>query len=105
MEFVPTFNGEELEAYDQEVIAVGGTAVGFTAAKINPATGAPARMAVFTLETANIRYYLAGVPTTTVGHLLVFTNNPNMSVVGYQNLKGFRAISAGAASLTVTYYR
>lgn len=90
-----------------EQITVAGTAIGFTAAKIDGTGGAhpQATMAVCRNETAQIRYTTDGTtPTSTVGTQLEIGDW--LGLTGYDQLSNFRAIRTGSTSgkLNCTYY-
>lgn len=98
-------------AYEYEDITVSTSAVGFTAAKIQP-SGAPvgAGLVDISVETDNVRLRLdGGVPTSTVGHefLASSTTQSTASVCGEQNIRLLLMIRSGSvdAAVRVTYYR
>lgn len=81
------------------------TAVGFTSSKILPTTGdfigVKARLALISVETADIRFTIDGTtPTTTatsaVGHLLPFGSSYEIN--GENNVSNFQCINAVASS-------
>lgn len=82
---------------------VGG--VGFTAATYKPTTGdrkgIAARIAKFTIETADIRYTQDGstAPTSAIGKIIYETGGD--TILGLQNIKNFKAIRTGANSATL----
>jgi hypothetical protein len=90
------------------------TAVGFTAAKILPTTGAftgkRARAALISVEVADIRFTEDGTtPVVTgaseAGHLLY--NGYSKYIVGEQNVANFKcinAVNASGAIVKCTYY-
>lgn len=97
-EYVPT---------NDEAITVSNTAIGFTASKMVPTSGAfknhQADAALVTVETNNIRFRDAGTPTASVGHLL----QPGQSVFleSGSQLINFLAIRVtNDATIYVTYY-
>lgn len=93
-------------AFAYESVTVAAAAVGLTSATFQPGGATPARRAVLTLETAQIRYRYDGInPTATEGHLLEVGDVLTLS--GIPNLLQFRAIRTGATSgtLKVTYER
>lgn len=108
------FSGNYLETISwapgaYEAITVTDAAIGLTAEKIKPSTGAyaglEARGALLTLETADIRFRLDGTaPTAGEGHYLVAGDS--ILVLGTQSLKQFQAIRTGVDSgvLRVTYF-
>jgi len=108
------FGGFTLETYnripgDYEEISVGVTAVGFTQAKITPATGPYARMSaravLVTSENGDIRFRIdSGVPSSTIGHY--FTNGDTLVITGTQAIQQFRGIRCGDTNgvVRVTYF-
>ena len=60
-----------LRPYAHETILIGAAAIGFTVGTMQPKGHAP-KLAILTLETDDVRYWLDGTddPTATVGHLL-----------------------------------
>lgn len=97
-----------LSAYsyiDDEQITVAGTAIGFTATKLDPVGGArQATIAVCILETADIRYRVNGSsPTSSVGMLV--KSGSSFTITGHDQLLAFSAIRTGSsATLSCTYY-
>jgi len=94
------------KCFDDEVIIVTDTAIGFSADKLN-ATPKP-KMAIITAETASMRYRMNGEdPTATVGHSLY----PNSSLVieGTMQLNDTKFIRTGGVGtdgkLQVSYLR
>lgn len=87
-----------------ETITVSSTAVGFTSATYNPATGA-AKRALLSCETNPIRFRYDGTnPTTTVGHALAAATMIN--ITGGNAISQFRMIASGSDSTcSVTYER
>lgn len=88
----------------RERISVTDTAVGFTAAAYKPTsgdyTGVCAKIAKFTVETADIRYRQDGTdPTTSVGKVVYETGEE--IILGSQQIKKFSAIRDGATSATI----
>lgn len=97
--------GRELSVFAFESITVGGSAVGFTAATINPvSTGGPAQRATVTVETNPIRYRIDAAPTSSIGHLL----NPGDVLVleGRSEIKNIQFIATGSnGTIMCTYER
>lgn len=96
---------EELDASDFESITVSSVAIGFTGAKIDPGSAAPApRMVLITVETNPIRYrYDGSDPTAAIGHSAAAGDV--IRIFGRVNLKKFKAIATGSdATLRVTYH-
>jgi len=99
--------------YDYERITVSTSAVGFTAAKLNPMGDdlqrnlRKARLILVTVETDTIRYTIHGVNpvATSLGHL--GRVGDVLSFANWQAMKNFRAIREGGADghLSVTYLR
>lgn len=97
-------------AFDEEVITVSNTALGFTEATAAPSKGLPsmpcwADAAYLTVEGDAVRYYISGAtPTATVGHPLAV--GEDLLVVGRTNVSQFRMIRQTTdATVTVTYLR
>lgn len=87
-----------------ESIAVGATAVSFTAGTRVNSDGFAAKRAVVTVEDAQIRYRYDGTaPTASEGHLA----NPMDAIIlkGNSNINNFQAIRKGStnATIRVTY--
>lgn len=103
----PTIPAADGDAYAFETITVSTTAVGFTAATINPATAVPAAKSAFcSVETNALRYREDGTnPTSSVGHPKAAATE--FAVTGINNLIHFRAIRSGGADATLscTYFR
>ena len=100
------------DTFANEAITVAATAIGFTAATINPTcTDCPvntlrATLATCVLETADIRILTSGTdPTSAVGILI--TAGQSFLVYGYDDISAFRAIRTGGSSgaLTCQYSR
>lgn len=92
-------------AYGTESITVSNTAIGFTAATRNPPTGNKPSQAVFTIETAQMRFTVDGTtPTTTVGFLVNIGDI--VTINGEHDIKAFRAIRVGSTDATIqpTYF-
>ena len=92
------------QALDFEQITVANTAIGFTTAKITPASGNPMNRATCYLETAEIRYTVNGTtPTSTVG--MIWAVNTEKTLVGHDVLVAFRGIrdSGTSGQLDCTY--
>lgn len=107
---MPNFLRSENQEYlwaARERITIDDTAggIGFTAAIFNPTTGdrkgIPARIAKFTVETADIRYTKDGstAPTSAIGKTIYETGGD--SIIGSLNIKNFRAFRIGANSATI----
>jgi hypothetical protein len=89
-----------------ETITVSTTALGFTAATLEPAGARPADLAVVTVESNAVRYRADGLnPTATVGH--VAAADASLSVCGTHAIRRIRFIRKDAAdsTLSVSYYR
>lgn len=87
-------------AYGTESITVSNTVIGFTDATINPGTGNKPFKAVFTIETAQIRFTVDGTtPTTTVG----FLGNINdvVTINGQHDIQAFKAIRTGSTDAVI----
>jgi len=92
-----------------EVLTAAGTAVGFSAGKYNPTSGAYAKMyaqaVLVSVEDGDLRFRLdGGSPSSTEGHPM--SSGDNVILTGTQAIKQFRAVRAGEASVTlrVTYF-
>jgi len=88
----------------RERITVSNTAVGFTAATYKPTSGdykgICARIAKFTVESADIRYCQDGTTaTTSVGKVIYETGGD--TILGTQNIKKFSAIRDGSTDATI----
>ena len=97
---------EVLEPIGYESITVSTSAVGFTAAQINPANAQRAERAFITVEGAAIRFRMDGnSPTSSEGHLLLANSSCVLS--GQNALAKFKAIRDGGTdgTLKVTYSR
>jgi len=94
-----------LRPFDFEKLAVSTVAVGLTAAKYAPASGAPAGLARVSVETNTIRWRADGAdPDTTTGNL--YTANTTFDLDSPGAIKRFKAIRVSAdATIHVTYYR
>lgn len=80
-----------------EQITVANTAIGFTAAKIDPVGGPQMNVASCRLETAEVRFSYDGTtPTSSVGTLLEIGDV--FYIAGHDQLLQFRAIRTGASS-------
>ena len=87
-------------AYGTESITVSNTAIGFTAATRNPPTGNKPNKAVFTVETAQIRFTVDGTtPTSSVGFLGYIGDV--VSINGEHDIKAFRAIRVSGTDATI----
>jgi hypothetical protein len=87
-------------------ITVSTSAVGLTAANLDPAAGPRPDAVVISVEAQPIRYRVDGTdPTSTEGHPAV--DGDVIVLRSHQALKQLRAIRSGAtdATLRVTYYR
>jgi len=96
----------QLAPYDSEKVTVADSAIGFTSAKISPATGNIAVLAVVVTETSSIRYLDTGVnPTATDG--VPVDAGGVVPVCGRTAVTQFRMIRSGAVSATaqIIYYR
>ena len=98
-----------MDAVNYESITVGATAVGLTSAIVTPDAPSPtpleAYISVEDAGGAGMRYRIDGTsPTAAEGHLL--QDEDSISIMGRGDLSRFRAIRAGAASVTirVTYF-
>lgn len=79
------------EFVDKEIITVGIAAVGFTAAKLNPANQGRTEKVFVSVETDSIRWWADGsTPTSSEGHL--FTAGQSFEISGAETLKNFQAI-------------
>jgi hypothetical protein len=108
------FGGFTLETYnripgDYEVVTVGVSVAGFSAAKIMPTTGSYARMSaraiLVTSEDGDIRFRIdGGLPSASTGHY--FTNGDTLVLTGTQAIQQFRGIRCGDTNgvLRVTYF-
>ena len=97
---------EVLDPIGYESITVSTTAVGFTAAQLNPANAQRAERAFITVEGAAIRFRIDGTdPTSSEGHLVLA--NSSFVLSGHNALANFRAIRDGGTDGTakVTYSR
>lgn len=99
-------------AYTSEQITVAGTAVGFTAGKLNVDRTSVANQTTFSVSCSGggtaciLRYTIDGTtPTTTLGHRAF--HGDTISISGYGNNVQFRGIRETATSviLDVTYLR
>lgn len=99
------------KSFASEKITVANTAIGFTAATINPtvADGNPdntrASAATCSLETADIRVLTSGTPTSSTG--VYITSGQSFTVYGYADIAAFLAIRVSSTSgvLNCVYYR
>ena len=94
----------QMVPYDAEAITVSSASIGFTASKISTTT-TTAAFAIFTLETASVRYRVDGVdPTAAVGHLTVVGGT--YFVCGAVAVKNFRAIRTTVdGTIFATYFK
>jgi len=95
-------------AFDFEAITVSNASIGFTAAKIIPATGQVAFAAYCVLQTNPINFRTdGGAPTAAVGGGLAVAAAQTVEVCGNKNVENFRAIRTGAAdgTLSCLYFR
>jgi len=94
-----------LEAFAYEAITVSGTPIGFTRSVVVPTDSLPGAAAMFSVETATVRFRVDGSdPSSSVGHLLAIGDV--ITVYGVNNLINFRGVKVGSdASLLVTYMR
>lgn len=86
-------------AFAYESVTVDNTTGGvrFTKLTHTPAAGNPAKRAIVTVETAQIRYKIdGGAPTSSEGHIL--NVNDVLSINGQGNINNFRAIRVGSTS-------
>ena len=100
------FGNMTLTPFAGEAITVASNAIGFTAATIISTEVEPAKKAVVTLETAQIRFRVDGTnPEATVGHLLGVGDT--LILEGEDEIRLFRGIrtSATSASIHCTYYK
>lgn len=92
-----------MDAVNYESITVGAVAVGFTSSAITPSDAVQPMEAYVTVEDAGgagMRYRVDGTnPTAAEGHLLM--DEDSIIVVGRSDISNFRAIRAGAASVTI----
>lgn len=96
----------EAAAFAAETIAVSSTAIGPTAATVNPTTTRGASQMYCSVEAQPIRYRFDGTnPTALVGHPAVA--GTTLTVTGAANITRFKAIKSGAtdASVFCTYSR
>lgn len=94
-----------MAAYDYESITVADSAIGLTAAKINPGNGTLPEAVLITFETAQVRYRVDGVaPTSGEGHL--GETGDAITVKTQHDIQKFKAIRTGAVSgvIKVTYF-
>ncbi len=86
--------------FDKESITVAATAIGCTAT-----TYLESSRAEMTLETAQIRFWLSGTPTSSEGHLIEVGDV--ITLTSPAQIAGFKAIRTGAVSgvLKVTYFK
>ena len=97
---------EVMDPIGYESITVGASAIGFTAAQINPGSNAQrAERAFVTTEGASLRFRIDGTdPTSAEGHLVLA--NSSFVLSGHRALANFRAIRVtGNATAKVTYSR
>jgi len=103
--FVCGQNPSQLVAGDHEQITVSSTALGLTAAKLNPTTGAPRPTCavIQVISTVSISYWGAfGVPTASDGQLLPQYGS---ITVGPSNLTSVRMIRVTTdATVSVQYF-
>ena len=91
-------------ANDDETITISTKIKKLTLSKINKEPNFPAKKALITCESGNIRYkYSGNNPSSTQGHFMFADDFIN--VYGTQNIKNFRAIRTGDddAVLSITY--
>ena len=97
----------EPQAFAQETITVGSTAVGFTAATYKPSGAGAAKRALVTVRGAQIAVAVGGTTPTgsTDGHL--WNVGEIWRVVGINDITSFLAIRAGTTggNIHVTYER
>lgn len=88
-----------LTPFDKEEITVEDSAIGLT-----PATYLDATRAEMTVETAQLRFWLSGTPTSTEGHEI--NVGDIITLDSAAQIAGFKAIRTGAVSskLMVQYY-
>ena len=87
-------------AYNTESITVSNTAIGFTSATISPEVRTKPIKAVFTVETAAIRFTVDGsTPTSTVGFLAQIGDI--VTINGEHDIKKFRAIRTDSTDATI----
>lgn len=100
-----TYPEEATSGFAVETITVATTAIGFTLATMRPTDQPGATRAVCTLETAQIRYWPTGNPTSTVGHIL--NVGDTLIVEGLADLNNIRFIRTGGTSgvLQVSFER
>ena len=99
-------NQADLPAFAFEQITVSTTAIGFTAATAFPTGQRGAIMAVFTVETADVRFRVDGPdPTATVGDR-ISAGNPG-TACGEENIRRTKFIREDGtdATISVHYYR
>ena len=88
------------KAYDTESITVSNTAIGFTAGTISPGDGAIPVKAVFTVETAQIRFTVDGTtPTASIGLLVQIGDI--ITINGQSDINAFRAIRVTSTDATI----
>lgn len=87
-------------AYNTESITVSNTAIGFTSATISPERKTKPYKAVFTVETAAIRFTVDGsTPTSSVGFLAQIGDI--VTINGEGDIKNFRAIRTDATDAVI----
>jgi hypothetical protein len=89
-----------MAALDYENITVADTAIGFTASKLSPASGAKPKIIYCTLETAQIRFRYDGTdPTASEGHLM--NVGGVLEIDDLTDMLNFKAIRTGGTSATL----
>ena len=99
------------KSFASEKITVANTAIGFTAATINPivpdqpASSSRASAAVCSLETGDIRILTSGTPTSSTG--LYITAAQSFTIYGYDDISAFLGIRVTSTSgvINCIYYR
>ncbi len=93
-----------IDPLDHEELTISTVALGFTAGTIQQAAG-NAAIAVITVETDSIRYWLDGTtPTSSSGHLA--PADSAFTICGLNSIKNFLAIRVTLdAAIKVSYFR
>lgn len=84
------------QSISRQVLDIGSDAIGLAPATIRTASGAVATRCVGRLETADVRYWTSGTPTSTDGILLKV--DEVIVITGTANLDGFRVIRTGSTN-------
>jgi len=97
-------NVKGIDPLDHEELTISNSALGFTAGTIQQAAG-NAAIAVVTVETDSVRYWLDGTtPTSSSGHLA--PADTAFTICGLNSIKNFLAIRVTLdASLKVSFFK